>query len=994
MSTLALNYLGDFEVLREGQPQRLPPSKKTRALLAYLSLHPRSFRREFLCELLWDIPDDPRGSLRWSLSKLRRAVDDDDTSRIAADRNSVEFVPTEVEIDVLALYELVDTGLSAAATEALEAAAVEYRGNFLEGLELSNFHDFHAWCVAEREKVLEAQAAILRELAGRFNDEPRQALPHLRRLVSIEPYDEKARSRLIRVLMRLRHTDEAEQQYRLGTRMLKEIGAMSTGELFSAWRGDSGSAPPAAPAAPRTTPAPRAVAQGAPAEIVGRERELAMALDVFTAVSTSKTARSLLIAGEPGVGKSELLQLIRSSLQAAGVLVLSARAYESESLRPFGLWIDALKDGLPEAANAVFAAEHVDNRERLFEALNEVLRDELTDRPVALVFDDVHWCDESSAAALHYLVRANRDAALMSVFTGRTAELLDSVHVQQSLRGLRRDGLLEDERLSPLATADVERLIEANAPNVDAARLARESGGNPLLAIELARAEVAGESGTSLDEIVRERLARFDVDGVEILNWAAVLSPRIDLDSLVELSSLGADAIATVLEDAERQGVLELVDSRLRFSHDLVARAVYNQVSPIRRQVMHRRVAEQLEKGALRDQALAADLAHHATQSGDAGLAARAMASAGKLCLRFFANDEAASLARKGLQLAGGLPDAERVCASIDLHNVLLSAAPLEDAEAAARLYASLAEEAVEHGELAHARLGYHMAATVRWWQGEWSAAREQSLQSERVSRGGRVEDNIAGLADTAYCLVMLERDIAQADAMLMEAEALAKNQRVNHPSLPAGLGLLRFYENELDEAENLLEEARTLYKLEGDRVAEFGAVEHLMMIDLERGDRERAATRTRQLLELGEKLREGSEGPYSRAIAGFCTYASGGEDAALEAGLEELRVVDAKHRLAYTLLKVAQMEVEQGHHEKAAARATEALGYATLLRRATEMALARMILARTCRAAGDAAAARIHEAALDELLASGIAVWARNTIAASRDRESGGDDD
>ena len=71
MAELELNFLGDLEVVRGGEVLPLPPSKKTRALLAYIALHERAFRREHLCELLWEIPDDPRGSLRWSLSKLR-----------------------------------------------------------------------------------------------------------------------------------------------------------------------------------------------------------------------------------------------------------------------------------------------------------------------------------------------------------------------------------------------------------------------------------------------------------------------------------------------------------------------------------------------------------------------------------------------------------------------------------------------------------------------------------------------------------------------------------------------------------------------------------------------------------------------------------------------------------------------------------------------------------------------------------------------------------
>ena len=65
MTTLELKFLGEFGVLRDGRPLPLPPSKKTRALLAYLSMNAGRQRREHLCELLWEIPDDPRGSLRW-----------------------------------------------------------------------------------------------------------------------------------------------------------------------------------------------------------------------------------------------------------------------------------------------------------------------------------------------------------------------------------------------------------------------------------------------------------------------------------------------------------------------------------------------------------------------------------------------------------------------------------------------------------------------------------------------------------------------------------------------------------------------------------------------------------------------------------------------------------------------------------------------------------------------------------------------------------------
>ena len=164
MAGLELNYLGDFTVLKNGRTGQLPPSRKTRALLAYLSLNPRRFRRDFLCELLWEIPDDPRGSLRWSLSKLRRLVDEPKKQRIVADRTWVELDATGVSIDSESLRALANGRLVESSVDELEAAAERYRGNFLEGLDLPNFHDFHAWCVAEREQVSRDQAAVLKEL--------------------------------------------------------------------------------------------------------------------------------------------------------------------------------------------------------------------------------------------------------------------------------------------------------------------------------------------------------------------------------------------------------------------------------------------------------------------------------------------------------------------------------------------------------------------------------------------------------------------------------------------------------------------------------------------------------------------------------------------------------------------------------------------------------------------------------------------------------------
>src|SRR5215470_5615258 len=98
-SRLKLAVLGEFRVIRDGQVVALPPSKKTRALLAYLAVVPRPQRRERLCEMFWEIPDDPRGALRWSLSRIRQIVGSGDESCVRADRNTVFLDPAGFDCD-------------------------------------------------------------------------------------------------------------------------------------------------------------------------------------------------------------------------------------------------------------------------------------------------------------------------------------------------------------------------------------------------------------------------------------------------------------------------------------------------------------------------------------------------------------------------------------------------------------------------------------------------------------------------------------------------------------------------------------------------------------------------------------------------------------------------------------------------------------------------------------------------------------------------------
>jgi len=201
----------------------------------------------------------------------------------------------------------------------------------------------------------------------------------------------------------------------------------------------------------------------------------------------------------------------------------------------------------------------------------------------------------------------------------------------------------------------------------------------------------------------------------------------------------------------------------------------------------------------------------------------------------------------------------------------------------------------------------------------------------------------------------------------------------MSYHAIPAALGMLRYHANNLDEAVELFKEARTLAKSSGDRLSEFQANEYLAMIEFERGHIESAKAYCAVLIELGEKLREGSEHPFALALDALCHYALADETEPLEAALEKLRAVDAKHRLAYTLTRAALLDVERQRTGAAIARASEALSCAQVLDRATEIMLAHVALARACQAANDTVGYTRHSAALANLATAPVAQWARD---------------
>jgi pimeloyl-ACP methyl ester carboxylesterase/class 3 adenylate cyclase/tetratricopeptide (TPR) repeat protein len=189
-SRIAIRVLGDFSVTRDGSEAPLPQSRKTRALLAYLAVVNKPQRRERLCELFWDVPDDPRGALRWSLSKLRPIVNADGVERLDADRNYVQLRSSGLELDYDLIRGLSAESISDLATERLESIAAAFTGPFLADLSLPRCSVFEAWrayCGNDTEVV---RLKTLRTLLDRLANEPERALAHVHALQSLLPEED------------------------------------------------------------------------------------------------------------------------------------------------------------------------------------------------------------------------------------------------------------------------------------------------------------------------------------------------------------------------------------------------------------------------------------------------------------------------------------------------------------------------------------------------------------------------------------------------------------------------------------------------------------------------------------------------------------------------------------------------------------------------------------------------------------------------------------
>ncbi len=420
---------------------------------------------------------------------------------------------------------------------------------------------------------------------------------------------------------------------------------------------------PAAGVSGAPIPLPPALATiGTDAVFVGRDPELR---SLAAAWEHSKNGqRSLvLIAGEAGMGKTRLCAEFARSCAAEGATVLIGRSDE-QALLPYQPFIEALQwyvsmcpqpdllsqlseigGGaelrllLPElvrqvpALPALAPMDAEGQRFRLFETVSAFLAVLSRSQPVLLVFDDLHWADQSSLLMLRHLARASGPARLCVVANHRDTETARGKALTAMFADLRRELFTARISLAGLGRPHVNELVESmahGAPDRLVEAVAENSGGNPFFVGEMVRHLI--ETGApdvlrntltarrpelgvpeGIKDVIRQRLGRLSEDCNQALRLAAVIGQEFDLTLLENLSGVPEDRLLDVIDEGFRAQLIREAAGgrdRCRFVHALIRETLYDDLSGPRRARLHRRIGETMERLAAGDLPLA-DLAWH-----------------------------------------------------------------------------------------------------------------------------------------------------------------------------------------------------------------------------------------------------------------------------------------------------------------------------------------------------------------------------------------------
>jgi DNA-binding SARP family transcriptional activator len=227
--------LGPVGVSRGGAAQALPSSRKLRALLAYLALESAPVSRSRLCDLLWDVPNDPRGELRWYLSKLRNLLDDENRRRVVTSEHGIALDLSDCSVDAREIDSAVRAGLEGTSSDDLAALCQRFGGDLLEGVQIDGNPEFAGWLAARRQRYRDAHVAVLRELTARVPDGSEETFRHLEAWLRIAPFDPRAHETMLRALVTRGRVYDAEEHFAATIRSFEQE-QLDWSPLRDAWQ--------------------------------------------------------------------------------------------------------------------------------------------------------------------------------------------------------------------------------------------------------------------------------------------------------------------------------------------------------------------------------------------------------------------------------------------------------------------------------------------------------------------------------------------------------------------------------------------------------------------------------------------------------------------------------------------------------------------------------------------------------------------------------------
>ena len=372
---------------------------------------------------------------------------------------------------------------------------------------------------------------------------------------------------------------------------------------------------------------------GAGRAIVGREAELARLVGALRAARDGGVAGVVEIVGEPGIGKTTLLEALAADPAGASCLVLNGRAAEYERDLPFGVFVDAIDAHLAGLDRhrlvrldaqlaAVFPALEDDlgepiriidgERFRLHRAVGSLLERLAGGRGLLLVLDDFHWADPASCELIASLLRRPAQAAVLIALAYRSGQV--PAWLAAELMAARRSGRLERLALGPLTRAQSDQLIACDAFDGHAReRLYADSGGNPFYLEQLVRNASRSRAASRLvhqqadavltDEVPADVAAALAAElgtlsgpAQAVAQAAAIAGEPFDPELVAEIAGIAHGAALDALDELLDRDVVRstALTREFRFRHPLVRHGVYGSVKGGWRLAAHARAAAAL----------------------------------------------------------------------------------------------------------------------------------------------------------------------------------------------------------------------------------------------------------------------------------------------------------------------------------------------------------------------------------------------------------------